>query len=510
MLIEPGLTWHDSAEVVVVGYGAAGAATAIAARDAGADVLILEKQAEAEHLSTSALSGGWFLSFTDQDDAYRYMVELCTAANGTQWTDREVLRAFTAVATRIADQLEADGARLKRRPNGRGENALSEAGNFEACWFEGSGLGMMQHFKQRVAARGPRVAYGTPVRRLITDYDGTVLGLQATDAAGQVRNIRADGGVVLTLGGFEFDEFMKLNYLPVYPTHFYGSPANTGEGIRMATAAGADLWHMNSVSARMVAKFPDFPTAFTLDYGGRINAPGAMPGAGVPGRCGFAIVDHYGRRFTREDYKMHTVYYELALYDSQKLEFPRVPSYFVFDQRRIEAGQLPIRTAGAAGPSGWYAWSADNQTELERGWILRGETLADLARKIDIDPATLKRTIETYNAYARQGEDPEFGRGPRTLSPLDCPPYYAVALWPGGPNTQGGPRRNYRGEVMNVDREPIPGLYSNGELGSLYGKLYSGGGGNLTESFAFGVIAGESVARRARGAQSGQRISATD
>jgi len=68
-----------------------------------------------------------------------------------------------------------------------------------------------------------------------------------------------------------------------------------------------------------------------------------------------------------------------------------------------------------------------------------------------------------------------------------------VALWPGGPNTQGGPRRNSKAQVLRADGFPIPRLYSAGELGSIYGMLYPGSGGNLAECIAFGRIAGENA-----------------
>ena len=73
-------------------------------------------------------------------------------------------------------------------------------------------------------------------------------------------------------------------------------------------------------------------------------------------------------------------------------------------------------------------------------------------------------------------------------------PAVAVELWPGGANTQGGPRRNARSQIMNVDGEAIPGLYGAGEMGSIYGMLYPGGGGNLAECIAMGRVAGENVA----------------
>jgi len=81
------------------------------------------------------------------------------------------------------------------------------------------------------------------------------------------------------------------------------------------------------------------------------------------------------------------------------------------------------------------------------------------------------------------------------LVSLENPPYCAVDLWPGGPNTQGGPRRNSTAQVLRAGGTAIPRLYSAGELGSIYGMLYPMGGGNLAECIIFGRIAGEQVSK---------------
>ena len=103
----------------------------------------------------------------------------------------------------------------------------------------------------------------------------------------------------------------------------------------------------------------------------------------------------------------------------------------------------------------------------------------------------LIETIQNYNLYCRNGEDPEFNRHPASLIPMVTPPYYAIELWPGGPNTQGGPRRNSNANVLRPDGSEVPRLFAVGELGSIYGMLYPSGGGNLAECIAFGRIAGE-------------------
>ena len=105
----------------------------------------------------------------------------------------------------------------------------------------------------------------------------------------------------------------------------------------------------------------------------------------------------------------------------------------------------------------------------------------------------LRASIERYNDHCMKEEDPDFQKPKECLKPIEGPPYYAVKLWPGGPNTQGGPRRNLKGQVLRPNGSPITKLYSAGELGSVWGMLYQGGG-NIAECIAFGRISGLNAA----------------
>ena len=133
--------------------------------------------------------------------------------------------------------------------------------------------------------------------------------------------------------------------------------------------------------------------------------------------------------------------------------------------------------------------------ELQKGWIVRGETVAELASSISVPPAILENTVQLWNRYCEAGNDSDFGRNPLELVPLDRPPFYAIKLFPGGSNTLGGPRRSSKAQVVNPFSEPIPGLYAAGECGSIFGMLYPAGGGNLAECIAFGRIAAENAVR---------------
>ncbi len=97
-----------------------------------------------------------------------------------------------------------------------------------------------------------------------------------------------------------------------------------------------------------------------------------------------------------------------------------------------------------------------------------------------------------YNDACQTGSD-RFGRPEKSLVPLDQPPFYCMPLWPGSPNTSGGPRRNERAQVIDVFGEPIPGLYEAGELGEAVGALYPANGANLSDALCFGRIAAEEI-----------------
>lgn len=145
---------------------------------------------------------------------------------------------------------------------------------------------------------------------------------------------------------------------------------------------------------------------------------------------------------------------------------------------------------------GYPAWSKDNISEIEKGWIKKGDTLETLAAAIGakMDHALLKGSVETYNSCCAAGNDQEFGRDAKTLQPVATPPYYAVPLYPGLVCTHGGARRNGKAQVLDPDKQPIPRLYSAGSSGSVYGRIYSVFGGNIGELCAFGRIAGRNAA----------------
>jgi len=488
--------------IVILGYGLAGVTAAITARDLGAQVIVLEKQPKESHVTLSSIAGGFVLSLSDKTQALEYMTALCaTGGQGDNvWTDQHINKAWVDYSAQNIDWLNKLGARIRFYARGGEFPELPGSDSMMLYRHDGCGVHMMRILYERAAERGIPVHYQVPAQRLITDGAGRVVGANASDISGKMPkelNIRATKAVIICTGGFEASEEMKLHYLRSYPMYFTGGDANTGDGIRMAQEAGADLWHMNCVSARLCAKFPDFPTAFFIDFSGKGWSNRSMLAKKEKAIAGFIFVDKYGRRYMTEEMKPHAAAYEVGNYDSHKLEFPRIPSWSIFDRRRIENGQVGQISSGPSGPQQLYRWSRDNSAELARGWIVKGDTLAELARQINMQPKQLERTVLTWNACCDTGSDPEFHRNPLELVKLDNPPFFAIKLYPGGSNTLGGPRRNHKSQVLNPFGEAIPSLYAAGECGSVYGLLYPAGGGNLAECIAFGRIAAENAVREA-------------
>lgn len=492
MLINTETQWSTTADIVVVGFGAAGAVAAITACDKGAEVLILEKQPAHNHISTSSMSAGIFVCPDDVAAATKYMEHLYQVDQGLCWTDKDILQAWAEYTSQNKEWLESIGGKVKLVGT-KGEHNFPGSESIKIYYFVGLGRGLMNAIKRQVESRDIQVVYDTAADKLLTDAGGQVRGVRALSKGKQI-NIKASRAVIMAPGGFEFDEEMKLNYLKVHPTYFAGSPANTGDGVRMAQEVGASLWHMNCCSASWVLKFPGFSIGLGPNFRGSKGFTKWHRDVVAGNPCGYIIVDKYGRRYTNEEFKRHTVYYELTFYDSQNLDYPRIPSYWIFDRQRIEAGPLPLMWYGPM-LHRLYNWSPDNKEEIEKGWIIRGDDIEELAGKLKMNALVLEKTVQNYNSYCQQKEDPEFRRPPRHLVSLADPPFFAVELWPGSANTQGGPRRNHKAQILHVDGEPIPRLYAAGEFGSIYGMLYPAGGGNIAECIAFGRIAGENAAK---------------
>jgi succinate dehydrogenase/fumarate reductase flavoprotein subunit len=471
--------WNREVDLVVVGTGHAGLAAAITAADAGARVVILEKLKREFEGGNSRVSGNMWWTPTNLPEAVQYIDALSYGL-----TDKESVQALAGEMMRLNDWLEKLG--IRRTPLGIFQPEHPELPG-SACvrtWSNGgaSDARLWTPLREQAERRKIEVLYEAPAKELVQTPTREIAGIRA-ELNGKPFFIKARKGIVLCCGGFEFDFEMQKQFLPGWPIYGQGTPGNTGDGIRMAQQAGAALWHMNNpLSGLGGLVVPEF-------------APVVIP-INVVGQ-GYIRVDKSGKRFMSETRPSRHGFgvKEFVLYfDGVTGDFTRLPCYVIFDETSRLRG--PLSSSGRRfGWFGWfsgYEWSKDNSKEIDKGWIVRGETAAELAGKLGMKPDDLSSTITAYNADCKSCVDPEFGRDEKTLVPLDRPPYYAVKLYPTMVNTQGGPRRNSRCQVVDPFGQPIPRLYSAGEMGSFWGWMYNGGGNNA-ECLCTGQIAARNL-----------------
>ncbi len=480
--------WDWAADVIVIGYGAAGGNAAIAAHDVGAKVIILEKM-DRPGGNSAVCQGGMVIPDT-VSGAIEYYRKL---SFGT--VDDDMIEGFAKAMVAIPDLLGKYGASVRMGKRYPAFPALMNSRSIPAFRFNPTGQDGFRFLSQIVEGREIKVMLKTAAKSLIQDPDTReVVGVKA-EHEGKALHIKASRGVVLSCGGYENNpEMMGYYNHPglkdfIFPS---GNPGNTGDGLRMASAAGAYLWHTAALQwSSFCAKAP------SMQFGVAV-------GTGILRRRqkeeNFILVNKYGNRFMRETksiwhYKGHI---EVLFFDHELAQYPHVPTYLVFDETYRTSGPIPY-TRESIGPVGYehaygiYSWSSDNSAEIEKGWISKADTITDLAKKIHADPKGLNETISKFNKYCKDGRDPDFNRSGSSLAPLSKPPYYALELGIALVNTQGGPKRNKFAQVLDPDDKPIPRLYSAGELGSFFGFLYQEGS-NYPEAWAFGRIAGTRAA----------------
>jgi succinate dehydrogenase/fumarate reductase flavoprotein subunit len=477
--------WDVEADVVVVGFGAAGMAASVSAHDLGCDVVILEKAPEGQEGGNTRVAGQGYLNTSSVEKAVAYLTALC----GPYTVPAPMIRVWAEEMGKNNEWLASlggDPQEHQHQPVGIEFPDLPGADCVHK-FHDGPTYGYSltwQLFERLVKQRPIRVLYETPGRSLIQhDLTKEILGVRA-EKDGRTVAVKARKGVVLTCGGFENNQEMIRTYLPGVPyCYTSGSPHNTGDGITMAMTVGADLWHMNNYAGpSMALKVPEVATTFSMQA---LHFSKIIPG-------GMIVVGPDARRFTDEKFK--TRHGKVPVNGRWLPLSTPVPMHMVFDHTMFAAGPLYDKH-----PShGWtqiverYDWSEDNSAELAKGWVTRADSIEALAALIGVDPRTLAETVARWNGFCEMRHDAEFGRT-LMLEPILKPPFYAVELSPSMLNTQGGPRRNERGQIVRPDGSPIARLYSAGELGSIYSYLYQGTG-NIGECLAFGRTSGRNAA----------------
>jgi succinate dehydrogenase/fumarate reductase flavoprotein subunit len=326
---------------------------------------------------------------------------------------------------------------------------------------------------------------------------GRVVGARLGTPQGEV-HLRARCGVVSACGGFPHDDARKAALFPHAPHgHEHrcaAPPGNTGDGLRIAEAAGAQVaTDLADAGAWCpVSVVPNAPGGF-----------GNFPHLAERGKPGLIAVDRAGQRFVDEAGNYHS--FMRALFTRCAQHFPGQPveAWLVVDHRFLRRWGL-----GAVRPVPLPFGS-----HLRSGYLKRGATLAELAAACGIDPAGLQRTVSDFNLHAREGRDPAFDRGgipydrlqgdaehdgPNPcIAPIERGPFYAVKVLPGSLGTFAGLAVNAQAQVLRADGSPIPGLYAAGnDMASVMGGHYPSGGITLGPAMTFGWLLAHHAAGR--------------
>ncbi len=550
-------------DLIVVGSGAAGLATAITAKKRGLDVVVIEK--EPVFGGTTALSGGvlWIplgphgrqQNPADTREAVRrYMVEETGAFydeaaveafidNGpkmVEFFERETAMRFVptlypdyhpdvpggvdigrSILAKPFDirELGADMARLKpplktitfigmmfNSSNAdlkhffqvtksltsfiyvakRLATHLKELALYRRGIAVTSGNALAARLAKSALDLGIPILTSTPAQGIEMDGE-RALGVRTAQGV-----LRARHGVVLACGGFPHDvKRIAQAYPHVRRGHQHLSPtptSNTGDGLNMAEALGGvvDIRFKDAAAWMPVSK---------VDYGnGEIGVFPHLLDRYKPGVIGVLAS---GQRFTNESNSYHDVGAAMMRACEGQEE---TAMWLVCDKTTLAKYGIGF-VKPAPMPIGKF---------LRNGYLIKGNTLAELAQKCGIDPAGLEQTVREYNVGAVKGEDPAFGRGRTSfnryladpthqpnpcVAPVQTGPFYAVKLIMGDLGTFDGIRTSVVGEVLRRDGSPIAGLYAVGnDRASIMGGNYPGAGITHGPNMTFGYVTGNHIA----------------
>jgi 3-oxosteroid 1-dehydrogenase len=540
-------------KVVVVGSGAAALAAALSAAVAGAEVTVLEA---AEYIGgTSGISGGvaWVpanhvmeaAGTHDTPEAaleYLHAIGLgdtnAVAAEAYVRNGARVIRAIEENSTLRWQQMlfpdytaEFPGSntvgrgveifpvaagealtRMRPDPYGARRGTMAEMADGhptpdeleqrERDGIEVGGRGLVAGLYLALVARGGTVHTGARATRLI----GSIDGVTGVEADGTVY----PGNVVIASGGFERNEGLARTFLRAPLLAPAGPPTNQGDGLLMGMSVGAALGNMSEAW---------WCPAMAVPGGSLDGAPlyaMLFSDCGMPGGV---LVDARGRRFTDEAADYSSVGRAAAVFDAATYSFPAVASWLVFDaRRRAERGFADEETWSLSPGSNYRGPST---LEPDPSWLVRGDSLEELADRTGLPSQALVETIDRFNGHAARGVDADFGRGStifdrfvvnassgrpvaggddsppkEPLRAITEPPFYAVRILLGCLGTKGGLRIDGQARVLRADGGGvINGLHAAGNASANpFGHAYPGPGSTIGPGLIFGWLAGESAA----------------
>ncbi len=534
------MKWDEIVDVVVLGSGGAALTSATLAHDNGAKVVVLEKSSEVG--GTTAMSGGvpWIPNNhymeeagieDSKENAYKYLQRL---GHGKE-PDPSLVHVFIEEGRNMIKYLAdntpvhfeippAYGDYYANLPGGIVEGRsldpkpfhLQELGEWETkirrnpifpplTLAEGGankneidytvmaermeknittmGRALIGSLMKGILDRGIEVRTETPGYKLIQDDEGAVIGIQAVHNGKEI-NIGTRQGVVIASGGFEWNEELVKAFLPGQPKHHLSPPYNEGDGLIMAMEAGAKLANMSDAWWYPATQDP------SIEYEGRvfnlINSPRSLK-HGI-------IVNSLGKRFVNEGTAYKDMPRKFHLYDEATQTYPNEKNTWIIFDSQLKDNELVVTiAAGEDAPE----------------WMNQSDSLEELAEKIGVDTKGLAETVEKFNGYVAQGNDPDFHRGTTyfegmgkgggtpelNLGTIEKGPFYAIPIYYGTIGTAGGPRVDENAQVINVRNKKIEGLYAAGNAAmSILGPMYPGAGATIGPGMTWGYLAGKAVA----------------
>ncbi|MBB4662771.1 FAD-dependent oxidoreductase [Conexibacter arvalis] len=545
-----GRSFDAEADVIVVGGGGAAFAAAVGAAQGGTRVLLLEKAAAIG--GTTARSGGAYWVPNNhvmrrehgvrdpKEWAVKLMARLAFPSvydpqapySGLDRFSHEALSSFYDLAPQVFERLERGGvirseiAALLPTQNATDgidwthpeyhahlpENRAPYGRTLHPVGSEGGGGGSLMTGLATYARRqGVRVLTSQHVVQIATNSKGEVVGVQAQTPEGE-RLYRAKRAVVFGTGGFTQDRSKVMNYLrgPIFGG--CAVPTNTGDFIDMASQLGARLGNMRN----------GFFVQHVLEQA--LANSSVVDDLWIPPGDAMVMVNRYGVRVASEKtpYNEHTQSH--FVWDTTRGEYPNLVQFFVYDDvvanDPMQAYGMPIPVPGRRSPFvisgqtiGELASNIQKRLDKLRGRVAVNGAIGPSVRLADGFADNLSRTIERFNSYARDGRDPEFGRGSTPIqvswggprrrgndkNPSMYPfagsgPYHCILIGGGTLDTNGGPVVDTNGRVLHVSGQPIKGLYGAGNcVASLAGQAYWSAGGTLGPGVALGFTAGENA-----------------
>lgn len=354
-----------------------------------------------------------------------------------------------------------------------------------------NGVALTGRLMQSAVDRGVDIRVNHSALELTTDLTGRVTGVVADTPRGK-QTFSASRGVVIATGGFSANAAMRREYFPHNRSaddhHTLATHTADGSGIELGQSVGGVF----DASGKAAAAW--CPVSL-LPYRNRTGVFPHIMDRAKPGSIG---VRSDGKRFVNEangywDY-VHGLNEATPVGEA-------VAAWQIGDSRTI--AHYPI---GFAMPR-----PVPKFPHLKSGYLVKADTLLELAEKCGIDGPELVNTVEQFNHHARLGEDPEFHRGETpfnrsggdpevkpnpSLAPIERGPFYAVKVVQGSFGTFAGLRADERSRLINAEGEPIPGAYVVGvDQKNLFGGYYPAGGINIGPAMTFGYIAGHELAR---------------